>query len=253
MKAYAELVADLAKTLNEFKTDNVTDAEITAHLAANYPDGGGGTSVRWSYVFRETAADEAKGIPARTAQDNLKIVANALVSETKNLSSPLLFDFANDTVAMPEGNTTNYRFKAKAKDLGNDPLFVDRARDAVGTLLAKSMIEHLRAMAREGMARIVISEGELLSKLTFQVQATDQATRESSNYRDQRLNIGAKLRFGGKSFGASIGVGFSNIKVSTSTESSSSRTDVSAEVLGMVHLKFRTETFPPIVTAAPIV
>ena len=46
MKAYAELVADLAKTLSQFQAENISDAQVNAHLSNRYPDGQGGTSVR---------------------------------------------------------------------------------------------------------------------------------------------------------------------------------------------------------------
>src|SRR5688572_19409470 len=45
-KAYAELVADLAKTIQEFEAENVSTAQVDEWLAQSAPDGNGGTNVK---------------------------------------------------------------------------------------------------------------------------------------------------------------------------------------------------------------
>src|SRR4028119_2179275 len=82
MQAYAELVADLAKTLSQFQAENISDAQVNAHLSNRYPDGKRGTSVRSNYTFQATTADPANGVTARTGNQNLQAVVDALISET---------------------------------------------------------------------------------------------------------------------------------------------------------------------------
>jgi hypothetical protein len=231
MEAYAALVADLAKTLTEFKADNVTEAQISAHLASRYPDGSGGTSVRPSYEFTPTAADPVTGTLAKSAHDKLIEVKDSLIQETKTNKTPLEFSGVNaiDNLAtkFTQGQVT-------------------LARTAVGEMLAISMIEHLRAMAREGMARIVITDGELTSKLTFNVTATAEQEARRSQYNQYKSN-GTTAGWNWWNWGYSYN-NYNQLNVSTVNETSHDKVTMNAEIIGMVKLKFKTESYPPIVT-----
>ncbi|MDC0710750.1 hypothetical protein POL68_19900 [Stigmatella sp. ncwal1] len=232
MDAYAQLVADLAKTLTEFKAENVTEGQITAHLAINYPDGVGGTSVSPSYTFTPTAADPATGIPAKTANQKLLEVAKALEVATAGNKTPLKFT----------GLTGDKFTEAQ----------VNQARSAVGEMLAISMIEHLRAMAREGMARIVITDGELLSKLTFNVTATAEQTVQKNQYQQTQYGGSVRAHVGFRVWGASASAYYNTLNISTVNETSHDKVTMNAEIIGMVKLRFKTETFAPIATDGPI-
>jgi hypothetical protein len=91
VEAYAELVADLAKTLAQFQAANVSDADVTAFLAQRFPDGQGGTSVRPGpgpapgYQFTDTLADPATGAPAVSASDKMQVVIDTLLAEIPGL------------------------------------------------------------------------------------------------------------------------------------------------------------------------
>ncbi|MFY0527134.1 hypothetical protein ACN28I_29655 [Archangium gephyra] len=237
MKAYSEMVAQLAKTLVDFEADHVTPADITKHLSGTYPDGLGGTSVRHTYVFVGTPKNDDLGIPEQTARENLILVADALVKEVKNASPE--FTFVEEDI-----QTTQESFTED---------WVNKARDAVSRQLAKSMIEHLRAMAREGMARIVVTNGELLSRLTFKVNATEQEISSTSRYDAQSSGWGVSARYGGGRFGSGFSYGSSNVSVSTMDERSFDSVTMSAEIIGQVKINFRTESFPPFIKDDPIV
>jgi len=238
MEAYASLVADLAKTLAEFKAENVTDSQISAHLASRYPDGAGGTSVRPAYEFTATVADPSTGVLARSAHQKLLDVAAALVQETKTNKVPLQFAGADEIVAGATKFTQSQ---------------VTLARAAVGEMLAISMIEHLRAMAREGMARIVITDGELTSKLTFNVTATAEQEAQRTQYNQSQYNSNVRGGWGWRSWGYRYNSNYSQLNVSTVNESSHDKVTMNAEIIGMVKLKFRTESYPPVVTDGTIV
>lgn len=237
MDAYSELVADLAKTLAEFKAEHVTEAQVTAHLSARYPDGEGGTSVRPAFEFTDTPADPATGINAKPAHEKLLEVAGALISETRHNNVPLQFEGEH---AIVDGAT---KFTEGQAGL---------ARAAVREMLAIGMIEHLRAMAREGMSRIVITEGELMSKLTFNVTATSQQEVQKSRYRKDEAKAGVKGRYGGGRWNTQFNMGHSSLNVNTMNETSFDQVTMNAEIIGMVKIKFKTESFPPIATNDPI-
>ncbi len=113
-------------------------------------------------------------------------------------------------------------------------------------------MSHLRAMVREGMARIVVTDGEILSKLTFNVSTSDvQESRQSQYHRD---SANAYIR--GSAWApwgrASAGAGWNQVNVRTANESTTGRVDMTAQIIGQVKINFKSETFPP-ADAGPIV
>jgi hypothetical protein len=239
MNAYAKLVADLAKTLAQFQAENISDAEITAHLANRYPDGSGGTAVRATFTFQDTPANTDTGAAAKTANEKFQEVVNALIEETKGLQAP--FKLTRDASSLNVADTDQSVKQFTAAQVG-------LVRDAMGRMLATNMVEHLRAMAREGMARIVITNGEILSKLTFNVTATSQQSKQASQYHQDSLGAHLKASAGWGWGSASLGVDYNQLNVRTVNESSFDNVTMSAEIIGQVKINFKTETFPPITT-----
>ncbi len=237
MKAYAELVADLAKTLSQFQAENISDAQVNAHLSNRYPDGQGGTSVRSNYTFKDTTANLAEGVEAKTASEKMQAVVEALISETAGLKAPAV-PLTRTSLGIAQGDTP-ITFTDEQ---------VAMIRRAIGLTLASNMMDHLRAMAREGMARIVITEGSIRTKLTFNVNSTEVQATQKAKY--DRESFGANIR-GSAGWGwgrVSAGASYSNLNVNTVNESSFDSLTMSTEMIGEVNLKFKTETFPPIVT-----
>lgn len=229
MEAYAKLVGDLAQTLNEFQTANVSDAQIDAYLSSRYPDGTGGTSIRKAYDFEDTT-DTSTGV-VTTAATKIKTITDTLILETSSLGNGKLTGILlSDPVAEAE---------------------VTKIRTAISLLLASNMMSQLRAMAREGMARIVITEGSITSRLTFKVETTDIDIRQASQYRASNISASVSGYYSGKKWGVSGAVGYSKINVSAVNETNFDKTTMTAEMFATVDLKFKTETFAPF--EAPIV
>ena len=232
MDAYAELVADLAKSLSQFQAENVSDAHINARLADRYPDGNGGTVVRTDFDFSQ----ENRGGNAKFQE-----VVEALIAETQVIREPAeRLSRAATSLNIPATNTTIVKFESA---------HITKIRTALGRALATSMLDHLRAMAREGLARIVITDGKILSKLTFRVGATDQQSVQKSKYHSDSLNVGVRGMAGWGWGAISISAGYNQLNVNTVNESSFSNVSMNAEIIGQVEINFRTETFPPVVTA----
>ena len=239
MDAYATLIANLAKTLAQFQAENVSDAQINAHLSQRYPDGAGGTSVRSNFEFKPSPA--AEGQDEKPAAAKLQDVVKALISETSSLRPPNNLTRADDSLSIAEDASATKFTDEQAK----------KVRQAMGAMLAQSMMDHLRAMAREGMARIVITNGEIMTKLTFRVESNEIDTKTQSEY--NRTDAGAYVRgragFGW--WGGSFGASWNHVKVSTVNESNFDSLTMSTEIIGQVKLNFKTETFPPAVVDGP--
>ncbi|NJM41338.1 MAG: hypothetical protein HC853_11530 [Anaerolineae bacterium] len=197
----------------------------------------GGTVVRSSFTFADTPAGEGQN--EKKAAEKLQDVVNALISETSSLRPP----------AKPltrESDSLNIAADATATKFTDEQLKV--IRPAIGALLATSMMDHLRAMAREGMARIVITNGEIMTRLTFSVNASEVDTVRKTNY--SRHDAGAYIRGrGGFLFGSvSAGASWNHVRVNTVNETNFDSLTMSTEIIGQVKINFKTETFPAIVT-----
>ena len=241
MKAYAELVADLAKTLAQFQAENISDAQVNAHLSNRYPDGQGGTSVRSNYTFQATAADPANGVTGSTASQNLQAVVEALISETAVLPAAARLTRASTNLNIAQTDTSIATFNSAQIAL---------IRTAIGQTLASNMMDHLRAMAREGMARIVITDGSLRTMLTFNVTSTEVQATQKAKYDSQSFGASVQGSAGWGWGRVSASASYSNLSVNTVNESSFGSLTMSTEMIGEVNLKFKTESFPPILTQA---
>lgn len=239
MDAYATLIANLAKTLSQFQAENISDAQINAHLAQRYPDGGGSTSVRSDFEFKDTPSGPNQ--EEKKAAVKLQDVAKTLISETSSLKPPNNLTRADDSLGIAE-DATPTKFTDEQ---------VKKVRQAMGAMLAQSMMDHLRAMAREGMARIVITNGEIMTKLTFRVESNEVDTKTQSDYSRTDANAYVRGSVGFFGWGGSFGAGWSHVRVSTVNESNFDALTMSTEIIGQVKLNFKTETFPPVVVDGP--
>jgi hypothetical protein len=241
MKAYSDLVADLAKTLTQFEAERVSPADVTLYLAKSYPDGAGGTSVNSGYKFKKKPAKPNAGYAGETAKEQLNKVGQALVLETSGLADAYKISF--DPLTHATGTDDEASFTQA---------FVLDVYPKISKLLAKTMIEHLRAMAREGMARIVVTDGELLTKLTFRVEATEIEAKQTSDYHQDGFSLNFGAGFKSARFRASLGIGYSSINCSSVNTQNFDAANMSAEIIGQVRIKFHTQTFAPIIKDEPI-
>jgi hypothetical protein len=229
MDGYAKLVNDIGTSLAQFAAENVSSAEIEAHLTNKYPDGTGGTVVRPNYVFEDSPADDL-GTPPKTGNQKLKEVAESIRLATDDL---------------PESR----RLKVADLDVGGLMSFtreqVSAIRTAIGFLLAWDMRNMLRDMVREGMARIVVRDGKILTKLTFRVASDEKSTVTQSKF--NAMQAGAYVKGEANFLWGKIngGANWNMVNVSAVNEASFDSLTMSTEMIGQVEINFRTETFPP--------
>jgi hypothetical protein len=127
----------------------------------------------------------------------------------------------------------------------------------------KKSTEHsydlLKTILKIGMQKVVVTNGEIRTKLTFHIDASDDYSKTSNQYSNNSSGWGIGGGFSGsgtglvgKIFGASLGIGLSGgyssrkLSVNVVNEKSTSATNVNVDILGEVRINFRTETFPAI-------
>lgn len=137
------------------------------------------------------------------------------------------------------------------------------------TLVRKKVLEAARSsqtlletLIKIGVQKIVVTNGEIRTKLTFSVDATDYESREPTDTKTKVQSWGVRASFRGfrrRSYGGlagkmiggftgGIGGGYSSYKINVLTinEKSSAATNVNVDIVGEVRIQFRTETFPAI-------
>ncbi len=153
MEAYSRLLAETAKTVDQFMADNISDDMAKDHLTSNYSD-----------IF---AKDTSTGSPMMTVRTDA-VAAGQLPSFLKDLGfdSPADLDAtAINDVVIPETRFT----------------------------LAEMRHQSLATMVMMGINRIVVSDGEINAKLVFHVDASESTSLTFSDYKPTSWTMAGKL------------------------------------------------------------
>jgi hypothetical protein len=163
MEAYAQLLNSVAKSVDQFMAENVSDDMARDHLSENYGD-----------VFRK---DLSSGRPKLTVDPSAGFASGlGLPSFIKDLGfeSPGDIDEQSlDEVVIPETRRT----------------------------LAEMRHQTLATMVMMGINRIVVQDGEINAKLVFHVDATEAMTLAFNDTKVTNWNLTGQM--GRNPFGAS--------------------------------------------------
>lgn len=153
MEAYGELVASVAKSLNTFRDENVSENQGRDHLVEQFPDlfqiGMGGGD------------DELGG-----GRSGPRVQLREDVDEEQALQR------VNSSLPMEGGPLKSLDFE----DAANEQKLVQAAR----TQLATSRQQLLATMVLMGINRIVVTEGKIQAKILYDFKATDNMKRRRS-------------------------------------------------------------------------
>lgn len=230
MRAYGELIANVAKTTDQFMRDNIGEGAGRDFLADTYPDVlsveiGGGAS--------ESFADEGdeSGTAARSqvvARGDDAAVRLAEISRDLNLTPPV----------------------SDISDANAELRLVTAAR----LQMAKSRQQLLSSMVMLGINRIVVTDGSINAKVVFDMRASDKAKRNYAASMNDRsatsLKNTANVEYGSwfSPVSASMTNEFATEHVATVAsavdESSESKAEVKAKLSGEVRVNFKSDYLP---------
>ena len=226
MRAYGELIANVAKTVDQFMTDNISAGAGRDWLAERFPDSLGVEVNSGASAFAEGEPD------ATTAQ----LVA--------------------------KGDNPEQQLAEVSRHLGVDPPVTDisdpnaelRLVTAARLQMAKSRQQLLASMVMLGINRIVVTDGTINAKVVFDMRGEDKAKR---NYTASMYDQSAQ-RYR-ESTSASYGGWYTPVNVSTSLsgeqdhvatvgsavdETSESKAEVKARLSGEVRVNFKSDYLP---------
>ncbi len=224
MEAYADLVKNVVKSVEEYMKDNVTENNARDYLAGRYPD----------YLEVDTEGEQPQLKPKEGHdEDNLPDFFKDL-----GLSSPVT-GLDEDTV---------------------EQQLVPAARKR----MAMDRQQLLATMVLMGINRLIVTDGSISASVLFQLDTKDDVSRHYNRASDYERNRtytrtgegqeGAyAMRSSGDSWRGNWYSGnytysradTANFKVSTTqSEDSNAKVETHAKLTGKVDLRFRSDVFP---------
>jgi len=233
MRAYGELIANVAKTVDQFMVDNITPGAGRDFLAQRFPDDlgvdvkGGGDD---AFADDGTGAQPAAAAPTATlvTKSEDPAVSLAKISQEMNINPPI----------------------TDLSDANAEQRLVTAAR----LQMAKSRQQLLSSMVMLGINRIVITDGSINAKVVFDMRASDQAKRTytASMYdkETQRHKESINASYGSWFTPVSVDASAENEQTHVATvgsavdESSESKAEVKAKLSGDVRVNFKSDYLP---------
>ena len=227
MRAYGELIANVAKTTDQFMRDNIGEAAGRDYLADAYPDVLGIDLGSTADAFEEGEGAEPPPPRLQATGDNAA-VRLAEISREMNVNPPV----------------------TDLSDANAELRLVTAAR----LQMAKSRQQLLSSMVMLGINRIVITDGSINAKVVFDMRASDKATRRytaSMHDREaQKQKHSAKAEYGAWFSPVDVSVSSSSEQEHVATvasavdESSESKAEVKAKLSGDVRVNFKSDYLP---------
>ena len=224
MEAFGTLLANVAKTVDQFMSDNITDNQARDWLAGQYPQhfqisigkgDGSGSRGRAGARGRGPRGGDDGGAPGARLTLRPGADRGARPNFRGDLNLPKDVDLDDRSV---------------------EEILVPAARRR----LAQQRHQLLSTMVLMGINRIVVTSGRIYARMGFAIDASDTGRAETASQFDFRKDTIAGGHFLG--FGAFTKT--SVAYVSSTKRDSSDAINVQADLTGEVDLKFKSETFP---------
>lgn len=227
MRAYGELIANVAKTVDQFMTDNISQGAGRDWLAQRYPDSLGVELNQGAGAFAEGTET-----PPQTAQ---------LVARGEDPAQKLT-DISRDLGVEPP-----------VTDI-SDPNAELKIVTAARLQMAKSRQQLLSSMVMLGINRIVVTDGTINAKVVFDMRAEDKSKRKytasMNDVSSQRYREETHVNYGSWFSPVDASASFEGEQEHVATvgsavdETSESKAEVKAKLSGEVRVNFKSDYLP---------
>uniref|UniRef100_UPI0010F9FE6E hypothetical protein n=1 Tax=Ramlibacter sp. 2FC TaxID=2502188 RepID=UPI0010F9FE6E len=227
MEAYAELVRNVSKSVEQYMKDNVSENNARDYLAERYPE-----------HFEIDISSDKPRVRAR-----------------KGASEDNLPDLQGD-LGLPEAVSSL-----------DDGMIEDKLVPAARRRMALDRQQLLATMVMMGVNRLVVTNGSIEASCMFELNTTDAVRRRmkqerSADWHSQRkaeagyegsysressgfLGLGAKKKLNQSWYGKSSAEDTANFAVSTTrSEDSDAKVQMHAKLAGKVNVQFKSDYFP---------
>jgi hypothetical protein len=233
MRAYGELVANVAKTVDEFAQDNISQNNSRDWLAGKYPDALG-VSTGSDSGFAEGGAQAPPAPKLEVKGENPEQALQA-ISKDLNMEKPV----------------------TDLSDEAEEARLVQAAR----LQMAKGRQQLLASMVMLGINRIVVTDGLIHAKVIFDMKAKDtaarQATASMADKQSSSLTNRIHAEYGGwmSPIQGSVDNEYKQDHMTTVQsavdDQSESKAEVKANLTGEVRVNFKSDYFPMDKMASP--
>jgi hypothetical protein len=234
MRAYGELLANVAKSVDDYARDNISENNARDWLSERFPDQLGIDTSAMSGGMAE-GDEQPVPQPRLTAQGENPEEALRKISQEVQMAKPV----------------------TDISDEAEEQRLVLAAR----LQIARGRQQLLASMVMLGINRIVVTDGLIHAKVIFDLRASDTAKRQARASMSDRDRVATQ-----SNMSASYGTWFSPIHASVdsslSTEhiatvqssvddTSESKAEVKAKLSGEVRVNFKSDYFPMEKMASP--
>ncbi len=229
MRAYGELLANVAKTVDQFAQDNITENNTRDWLAQKYPDDLDISTEGMGESMADTG-DAAAPAPA----PKLVVKADDQEAALKKISDDLGLEKPLNDLS----------------DEAQEHQLITKAR----LQIAKSRQQLLASMVMLGINRIVVTDGLIHAKVVFDMKASDVAARQAKasmfDKKEDATTATVSASYGGwfSPINASMSATTSSDHVTTVEssvdETSESKAALKANLTGEVRVNFKSDYFP---------
>ncbi len=188
MEAYAKLVADVSKSLNQFRDDNTTDNQGRDHLIEQFPD-----------IFQLSMGDDSFG----DFGSDSGTPPQPRVTVREDVDEKTALDRINRSLPLDKPVTS-------LDDDLVEALLVPAAR----TQIATGRQQLLATMVMMGINRIVVTDGKISAKVVFDFHASDNrkyafSATQFDHEKDRYGNLQTTSTYSGDYEGKSEGGSYS--------------------------------------------
>jgi hypothetical protein len=208
-ESFIELLQQTSKSLTDFindTRDDISGEQILQFLTAVLPGEG------------------------ETGTTKVKVGETLVQGEADALNTALTIPGESAGPPVPAGELTATTYSA--------------ILDAVANRIAANKYSLLREMVRQGLLRLVVEDGVIETRLTFNTYGSSYYNNNTSEFQRKDFNVRARARTGwalSKWVSAAASTGYTSVSVNTAHSSSQDRSGSSVQIFGMVRINFKTD------------
>ena len=261
MRAYADLVSTLERGLNSYKAQVSTPQVLINWLESRIPETGSdianlkvstdALSQHSADIIRDLYATKLVSILGPvSAPGTGYVLPGKKVADMSTLATTTL-----DNTMIPKADATGAteydKTNLPAADAnGNIPIDL---LSAIQTTLcddAAQSYQILDQLVKMGMLRIVVTDGHILTKMTFDMSTSDSSRQSSSDIYGSAFAVSGSA---GASWGwghAAVQASYSSFNVHASQSSSQNSTDIQVAMMGEVLVNYKSDYYPQLPSQA---
>lgn len=269
MRAYADMVASLERGLASFKGQVTTPQAIIKWLESRIPETGSdpanlkvktdalpqasadiirdlyatklvtilGPAPAGVYVLPGFKKDDMASAPASVTGKTALVGAQLDATAIPNADGTGATEITKATIPKADGN-------------GNTPIDLLSAVTTIMADDATNSYQMLDKLVQMGLLRIVVTDGHILTKMTFEMKTSDASERNSSDIYSSAFAASTSASAGWGPFSASARASYSTFNVRVANEHSQTSTEIFTTMMGEVLINYRSDFFPSLPSQA---